>query len=65
MRQFTVTVTALAVLGAMVVTAQAENQTSNPRTVSGPVTVSQVVTPQSHPRTKPLQGPRKCRRSRS
>jgi hypothetical protein len=37
MRQLMMTVTALAVLGAMVATAQAENQTANPQTVSGPV----------------------------
>ena len=37
MRQFIMTVMALAAFGAMVVTAQAENQTPNPRTVSGPV----------------------------
>jgi hypothetical protein len=37
MRQFMMTVTALAMFGAMVVTAQAESQTPNPRTASGPV----------------------------
>jgi hypothetical protein len=35
MRQFMMTVTALAVFGAMVVTAQAENQPPNPASVSG------------------------------
>jgi hypothetical protein len=37
MRGFMMTVTALAVFGAMVVTAQAENQTPSPPTASGPV----------------------------
>jgi hypothetical protein len=44
MRQFMMTMIALAALGAMVVTAQAENQTPSPPTVSDPVkkrTVSQ------------------------
>jgi hypothetical protein len=37
MRQFTMTVVALVVFGAMVATAQAENQTPSPPTVSHPV----------------------------
>jgi hypothetical protein len=37
MRQFTMTVMALAAFGAMVATAQAENQTSSPPNVSHPV----------------------------
>ena len=37
MRQSLMTVTALAAFAAMVATAQAENQTPNPSTVSGPV----------------------------
>jgi hypothetical protein len=37
MRQFIMTLTALAVFGATVVTAQAENQTPSPPTASGPV----------------------------
>jgi hypothetical protein len=37
MRQFMMTVTALAVFGAMVVTAQAENQNPSSPTASGPV----------------------------
>ena len=48
MRQFMMTVMALAVFGAMVAAAQAENQTLNPRTVSGPVkkrTVTQTARP--------------------
>jgi hypothetical protein len=36
MRHFMMTVTALAALGAMVVTAQAKNQTPSPSTVAGP-----------------------------
>ena len=39
MRQFMLTVTALAAFGAMVVTAQAENQTPSSPTVSRPVTI--------------------------
>ena len=48
MRQFMMAVMAVAPFGAMVATAQAENQTPNPRTVSGPVhkrTVSQTARP--------------------
>jgi hypothetical protein len=48
MRQFMMTVMALAAFGAMVVTAQAENQTPSPPTVSGPVkkrTVSHTASP--------------------
>jgi hypothetical protein len=48
MRQFMMTVTALVVFGAMVVTTQAENQNPNPRTVSGSAkkrTVSQTARP--------------------
>jgi hypothetical protein len=37
MRQFMMTLTALAVFGATVVTAQAENQSPSPPTASGPV----------------------------
>jgi hypothetical protein len=48
MRQFMMTVTALAVFGAMVATAQAENQTPSPPTASHPAkkrTVSQTARP--------------------
>jgi hypothetical protein len=45
MRQFIMTVTALAVFEAMVVTAHAENQNANSPTASGPVTRPQFIRP--------------------